>query len=58
MRKAAPLFRVWTPVIPMEGRSLLLYELVAAFKNPCGVESNFTEPIISTLATDLPKSTT
>jgi len=53
IRKIAPRLNFWVPASPMEGRSIALYELVQAFKILTVVYSNFTSPILNTLAEGL-----
>jgi hypothetical protein len=55
IRKVAPRLSFWVPAIPMEGRSILLYELVEAFKNLLAVYGHFAGPILNSLAASLPK---
>jgi hypothetical protein len=50
IRRVASRLSFWVPTIPMEGRRILLYELVAAFKGLLSVYGNFTSPIINTLS--------
>jgi hypothetical protein len=48
IRRVAPALSGWVPAIPMEGKSILLYELVEAFKSLLSVYGNFTGPILRT----------
>jgi hypothetical protein len=54
VRKVTPRLSFWVPGTPMEGRSIALYELVQAFKTLVTVYSNFTSPILNSLAASLP----
>jgi len=45
IRRVAPSLAGWVPAIPME-RSILLYELVEAFKSLLSVYGNFHGPIL------------
>jgi hypothetical protein len=47
IRRVAPALSDWVPAIPMEGKSILLYELVEAFKSLLSVYGNFTGPILN-----------
>jgi hypothetical protein len=54
LREVVPRLMMWVPAIPLEGGSIVLYELVEAFKNLVSVYSNFSHPIVNTLAQGLP----
>jgi hypothetical protein len=47
IRRVAPALSDWVPAIPMEGKSILLYELVEAFKSLLSVYGNFAGPILN-----------
>ena len=46
IRRVASQLSFWTPAIPMESDSILLYELVEVFKGLLSVYGNFTSPIM------------
>ena len=50
IRRVASQLSFWTPAIPMESDSILLYELVEVFKGLLSVYGNFTSPIMNRLA--------
>jgi hypothetical protein len=56
IRKVAPRLNFWAPGNAMEGRKIALYELIEAFKNLVAVYSNFTSPLLNTLAEGLRQS--
>jgi len=47
IRRVTPALSGRVPAIPMEGKSILLYELVEAFKSLLSVYGNFTGPILN-----------
>lgn len=51
IRAVAPRLAFWTPVVPFAGKTVLLYEIIQAFKALLAVYGNFTGPILNTLAT-------
>lgn len=51
IRAVAPRLAFWTPVVPFAGKTVLLYEIIQAFKALLAVYGNYTGPILNTLAT-------
>jgi hypothetical protein len=54
IRTVAPLLTFWTPALPFAGKSVLLYEVVEAFKTLLVVYGNFTGPVLNSLAKMIP----
>ncbi len=57
IRRVAPRFALWTPTLPFAGESILLYEVVLAFKALLCVYGNFSGPILNSLAAMNPPPT-
>jgi hypothetical protein len=50
IRKVAPRFHFWNPLVPFAGKSIPLYELVEAFKTLSSAYGNFTSPILNSFS--------